>query len=461
MGMGNGNRALLVATLLTLACNGDSGSVWDDVGQDGDADTSPVSGVDATSEGGDGATSGDTSADDDSVADDTGGTKLDVGYDPDDPGIGGCGCEHTFIWVANSEESTVSKINTRTMVEEGRYRTREEGSGNPSRTSVNLVGDVAVANRHGGLVKFWADVDNCVDRNGDGTIQTSTGKNDVLAWDAEECRAWYTDFNTTNQRPVAWTGGQVGPDSCDASTAKVWTVASATPGFPGLGGEGGVIAYLVDGETGLPEQTVPVPGFNGAGLGAYGGAVDRWGNLWFTALGFGAGGQLARVDRDTLTAELFMTPNNVQPYGITVDHTGRPWVSSTLGEGAGRFDYNTQTWGVVSGFFGGSGLTEGPNGEFMYVAAGSSVRAVDLETLAVTATWTNDQSVKGVGFDVDGYLWAVAWSDPDIPGQIAPAYKVDVDTMTVQDVYMGLDQPYTYSDMTGSALGNVTCPPEG
>ncbi|MEM6992796.1 MAG: hypothetical protein AAF721_19935 [Myxococcota bacterium] len=446
--------------MLTFSCGDSDSSIWESAGGDtsGNAEAGDDDGQGEQGDGGGTAADGTT----DDGGDDGGGVKLDVGPSADDGGgTGLCGCEHTYIWVANAEESTVSKINTRTMEEEGRYLTREDGAGNPSRTSVNLVGDVAVANRAGGLAKFWADVDNCVDRNGDGTIQTSTGKADVLPWAAEECRAWYSDFNTTNQRPVAWTGGQILPDACDVSSAQIWTVTSATPGFPGQGGAGGVIAYLVDGETGLAQETIPIPEFNGALLGAYGGAVDKLGTFWFTSIGFGSGGQLARVSADTLEYEIFMTPNNVQPYGITVDHKGRPWVSSTLGEGAGRFDYATQEWGVVTGFFGGSGLTEGPTGELMYISAGDSVYAVDLETLDHAGTWTTTQSVKGVGFDVDGYLWAITWADPEIPGETAPAYKVDVDTMSVQDVYMGLDYPYTYSDMTGSALGNVTCPPEG
>ena len=449
---------LIPATFLTISCGEDEGSVWDGQGQSGD--TAGDDDDDADGNDGAGGTAG-TAGDDDDAADDTGGVKLDVGHDTDDGVGGGCGCQYSYIWVANSEESTVSKINTKTLEEEGRYITRPDGGGNPSRTSVNLEGDVAVANRYGGLVKFYADESNCEDKNGDGVIQTSTGKNDVLSWDAEECRAWYTEFNTTNQRPVAWTGGQVGPDSCDASSAKVWTVTSAVPGFPGLGGIGGVIAYLVDGETGQPEETIPIPDFDGASLGAYGGAVDKWGNLWFTSIGFGSGGVLARVDRDTFDYELVLTPSDVQPYGITVDHLGRPWVSSTLASGGGVYDHSTGQWQVVQGFFGGSGLAEGPNGEYMYISAGETVRAIDLMTLDHAAMWSTDQTVKGVGFDVDGYLWAVTWADPEEPGQMAPAYKVDVGTMTVDDVYTGLDYPYTYSDMTGSALGNVTCPPAG
>ena len=51
--------------------------------------------------------------------------------------------------------------------------------------------------------------------------------------------------------------------------------------------------------------------------------------------------------------------------------------------------------------------------------------------------------------------------DPDEPGSQAAAYKIDVGTMTTDGVFTGLQDPYTYSDMTGNALGSVACTPEG
>ncbi|MCS6799014.1 MAG: putative metal-binding motif-containing protein, partial [Myxococcota bacterium] len=55
-----------------------------------------------------------------------------------------------FIWIANSGEGTVSKVDTRTFVEVARYITGPAGRGNdPSRTSVNTEGDVYVGNRSG------------------------------------------------------------------------------------------------------------------------------------------------------------------------------------------------------------------------------------------------------------------------------------------------------------------------
>ena len=132
---------------------------------------------------------------------------------PDSPG-GECSaqCQETrwsYAFIVNSGEATVSKINTRTLVEEGRYQTRPDGSGNPSRTSVSIdARAVAVANRMGGLTKFWALTEDCDDKNGNGMIDTSTGAGDVKPFADEECVAWHTPFpEATTQRPVAWTSG--------------------------------------------------------------------------------------------------------------------------------------------------------------------------------------------------------------------------------------------------------------
>ena len=80
------------------------------------------------------------------------------------------------------------------MIEEGRYVTRPGQTGDPSRTSVNLVGDVAVANRNGGLTKVYARSEKCAESNGMPGIQTSTDSN-YLPWGVEECVAWHTPMN--------------------------------------------------------------------------------------------------------------------------------------------------------------------------------------------------------------------------------------------------------------------------
>ncbi|MGH1347720.1 MAG: hypothetical protein ACRBN8_39565 [Nannocystales bacterium] len=465
MGWGSTSRVALLGLAATAsACNSDSssdafasaaGGGSSSQGDEGTpSSTAPSSGSSSAGASSSAAVSSGEAADE--TGDDI---KLDVGSPKG--GFGSCECELTYLWVADHVEGTVSKINTRTLEEEGRYLTRADGNGNPSRTSVNLSGDVAVANRHGGLTKFYANPDNCLDTNGTPGIQTSSGGGDVLPWDQEECRAWFVDFPTTNQRPVAWTGETTAPGNCDASVSQVWTVTSTVPGlFPGLGGAGGVTASLLDGLSGAIDAQVDVPDFPGGSFGAYGGAVDAAGNLYFSPLGGFGAALLARVDKDTLTYQIWDIPAGVAPYGITVDHTGRVWLASNFGSIAARFDPVTETWGVVEGLGGGSGLAEGPD-DLMYVSQGNSVRAVHIDTLEITGTWTTDEDVKGVSFDADGYLWAVTFRDDEDPMSEAGAFKIDVETMSVVDVFTGLRDPYTYSDMTGNALGSVACAPEG
>jgi hypothetical protein len=59
-----------------------------------------------------------------------------------------------FIWVPNSNEGTVSKYDTVTGDELGRYWTgpASAGNGNPSRTTVDLEGSVWFGNRNTGTV---------------------------------------------------------------------------------------------------------------------------------------------------------------------------------------------------------------------------------------------------------------------------------------------------------------------
>jgi hypothetical protein len=61
---------------------------------------------------------------------------------------------------------------------------------------------------------------------------------------------------------------------------------------------------------------------------------------------------------------------------------------------------------------------------------------------------------KGVSVDIDGYIWVAFQNDTH-------AYRIDPNTYAIETV-SGLNDPYTYSDMTGGQLANVNCnPPEG
>ena len=172
-------------------------------------------------------------ADSEDAPSDDGKTRLDAGgpVPGAPPGID-CGDSsrgndaETFqhIWIANSSQGTVSKIDTESGEELGRYLTGP-GNDDPSRTSVGLDGDVVVANRAGGIVKIYAETADCADEQGQ--RQTSSGPQEILEWGTDTCVAWHVALpgaggdppNHQGPRPVAW---DVGPDPCLLGDERVW-----------------------------------------------------------------------------------------------------------------------------------------------------------------------------------------------------------------------------------------------
>ncbi|MEM9453374.1 MAG: hypothetical protein AAGF11_04295 [Myxococcota bacterium] len=395
--------------------------------------TSPTGAATTNLPGGSGGSGGSTAAGSSTAAadDETAGPPVtfDYGGIPDAPEYcqqGEGEIEFSYIWVANSTQSTISKINTQSLVEEGRYYTRPDTNGSPSRTSVSLTGNVAVANRNGGLTKFYALEDNCIDSNNSGTINTSSGAANILPWGSEECMAWHTPMAYSSQRPVAWTQGEWDQAACATLNEKVWT--------SGANGNN-IEVLLVDGDTGVIEETIPSPGVSAGFYGIYGAAVDSEGNFWGSQLG---GGTLVNVDLQTLDIRTWPTPAG--GYGMTVDHEGYVWTCSFS---AARFDPVSETWQTAN--VGGQGGCMADGGDILWMAA-SPMIGINRHTLAVEYSIPLPNYVHGVSVDFEGYVWGVSMN--------TEAYRVDPMAGT-WDVVGGLVNPYTYSDMTGFALNNV------
>jgi hypothetical protein len=380
----------------------------------------------------------------------------------------------SFIWIANSAEGTVSKLDTRTMVELARYQTRPDGMGRPSRTSVGDNGDVVVANRDGGVTKIFANSTMCPDKNANGTIETSTGRDNVLPWGEDECVAWHTPISHWSNRPIAWSATPA-PDA----PAKIWTAGALPPGGAGCGPTDCTIdVFRLNGETGVIEDTINITGLSGTDFigttipfggvlienyGPYGGASDAGGNFWVFV---GNTTQLIRVDAVTLEYRIWPVEPAGNGYGITIDEKGRVFVCGTLG--LSRFDPATETWmtspgGPVLGFNGC--MTDGAGK--IWVGGGSDfgdagLHGYDAETLMHITSYPVG-GVKGVSIDIDGFVWGVG--SPGAFVQNAAngntAWRVDPMTGEVM-MYDGLSGAYSYSDMTGFGLASagVILPPD-
>ncbi|MBL8943539.1 MAG: hypothetical protein JNK45_10340, partial [Myxococcales bacterium] len=319
------------------------------------------------------------------------------------------------------------------------------GAGNPSRTSVSLSGDVAIANRAGGITKVYAKTEDCIDDNGMPGLQTSTGGGDVLPWDVEECVAWHVPMPYTTQRPVAWSPGQFDMASCSYFDEKVWTTGAQS------GVSGTVVTTVVNGDTGVIEQEIAMPEIQIGYFGPYGAAFDPNGDYWFVDSGNdGATQELVRVDHETFTYDIWTTPP-VSPYGFTVDTLGRPWIAGYSG-GTARFDPVTEMFDTNPAIT-GLGIQEDADG-IMWMAHypwdWEGVYGIDRDTMQIVDMIPLPSSAaKGVSIDFFGYVWVV--------DQGTSAFRVDKDSHNF-DTFTGLTSPYTYSDMTGWGLKNVTNP---
>jgi len=349
----------------------------------------------------------------------------------------------SYIWIANSSQGTVSKIDTQTLVEEGRYRVRPDSSGNPSRTSVSLNGDVVVANRAGGIVKIFSNTENCVESNGMPGIQTSTGSDDILDWGVEECIAWYAPFDYQTQRPVTWTQGVLNEDTCEYEDPKVWT----------SGRTGAAVAdvLLLDGATGAVEGTAQVPSVGWAGL--YGGSVDGDGNFWTVDHNWNGPSTLVQVNRETLEVSTYPVEGSVH-YGLAIDSQGHPWLCGN--GGVSKFDPVELTWQHLAPPNGGSALggcmTDGAGTLWHSRYPDAMLVGINTETLQVVDEIAIPAYVHGVSIDFEGNVWGVTFASTE-------AYRVNPETHEY-DIVSGLVGAYTYSDMTGFALSSAGTIPQ-
>ncbi|GAB5546597.1 MAG: hypothetical protein SangKO_063570 [Sandaracinaceae bacterium] len=398
--------------------------------------------------------------------------------------------ETYFAWIANHLFGTITKLDTRTGTQSAEYdsalldgtnaarppgercRTDAAGGNCPSRTAVDLRGAVYVANRaffnQGTVTKIAGFPSDCVDRNGNGVIDTSQdidGDGIIersvpgeFLGQMDECILWTVNVGSRNDVPRAI--------AIDAA-GTVWV---------GLHDASSVVQ--LDPNTGAVLRTVPLPRTSPfSGFRPYGAAADSVGNVWFVE---SASGSIINVDASTgalgsiQTASMRGTDCS-SSYGIAVDSRDRIWVAGFLCEGAFRFDPVAARWFDVA--LPDSGVTRGiaadamgriylasshtfirflPGGGFDTSPPISRLTIFDADTgrgLRVIGTPSAPLpglGSTGVGLDSSGMVWLVNQDS-------STATRVDPTTGAARDFPTG-ESPYTYSDFTGFALRTFTAP---
>lgn len=347
--------------------------------------------------------------------------------------LGGETAGGQYIWIANTREGTVSKIDTRARVEVARYVTGPNRDTSPSRTTVGFSGDCVVANRDlvGAATKFYGAA--CPDADGDGVVETSHGPDEVLGWMQDECMAWSTPVGAV-ARGSAF---EIRSELDDAAHEYVW-IGSTTDG----------LIREIDAESGELTGRVIQPA-DPYGVFPYGVAIGPDHQLWTFGMHHDSdfmfaqwSNRLLAFDTGDLSLREFPIPQSF--YGLAVDSEGRVWIGGTVG----RFDPATGTWTQPTVAVAGAGIAVDAEGNAYTGEEGYGLR-IDADDMTVT-------SVPGVGghgwaIDFDGFIWS-------IPYEGAVAHVSDPDTLEEVATIEGLVGAYTYSDMTGFQLSNVTQP---
>jgi hypothetical protein len=322
----------------------------------------------------------------------------------------------------------------------------------PSRVVVDGNGDAYVASRgfvtQGSVTKIVADRANCVDRNGNGMIDTSGSATDVRGYGLDEC--------------VAWTAN-VGPADAVLRALATDRGDTANPfGYVWVGGYNSRQAYRLNPRT-------------GALLGTYAldiNPVTRDGTLWTSTLTGTASAGIQAINTTTLTVNgpvgfplarrLSGCPNT---YGMTADGRGRLWLAGWDCRDALGYDPATNTWTRVDttsliGGTAGRGITVDAGGRIWMNFAisgdstsggllnwdsnafvgGGTIPASAVAQVSLPGGFTGPSAL---GIDRLGNVWNAHYQPPSPLVRYTPSTNSSV-------VLFGPNQVYSYSDFTGS-----------
>jgi streptogramin lyase len=386
------------------------------------------------------------------------------------------------VWVANTGEGTVSRLDVDTGREVGRYPAsllpdHDPTEADPSRTAIDFGGNCWVANRYrdtrrpGAVTKIAARRRDCQDRDKNGQIDTSRDLNKDGVIDVTSAEYWGRDDEC-----VLFTT-QVGEG---ASIARALAVAPDTSGRSPLGNAWVGLNYgetnpelrsavQIDGQTGTVLATYPLD------LNPYGAlAAGGQGKVWFTNTRWQAP-QIGRPNRQLpdnppAIQGIDFRSGEVGPryevqragahcegsYGLAVDPAGTIWVSGYVCPYVFRFDPDNLHWDSVAldpGLGDTRGLAADRDG-WIWVARS---QYCGQETCGILTRFHSSgvdrienfflphgRETIGVDLDYLGRLWAVN-RETDTVSRLDPA------TGLVEEFNTG-PSPYSYSDFTGYSL---------
>ena len=376
-----------------------------------------------------------------------------------------------FIWIALSQRCTIAKVNTETGAILGEYRTISDSAScnQSSRTTVGIDGSVWVGHRGPGGVTHvgLAELNQCIDRNSNGTIETSTGYDDVEAWPgsdsnaanaADECILHHVDTDTVlggfaDSRHMSidannklWVGSYNSGGMFVRINGTTGTIETAAKDNP-CGGYGG----LIDGDGVIWSAAGPLlrwdpdaadsatnPQCINTPVNVYGVAIDPSGWVWVNEFG----NRVAKVSPDGTTSQgPFFNGSNTGSQGLAIDSDGDAWISSSLSCFSGCTIGHLLNDGTLVG------IVSTPTG------SGSTGVAVDAAGKIWTANIYSHTAVR-----IDPNAGPLGCGGTGCASGTERVGEVDLTVTFPATATRPAPSPYNYSDMTGAQLFDTTAP---
>ncbi|OAD19875.1 conserved hypothetical protein, secreted [Candidatus Thiomargarita nelsonii] len=328
-----------------------------------------------------------------------------------------------FIWIANSGENTVSKIDTVTGCELGRYLTGP-GNEDPSRTTVDINGDLWVGNRESNTAtKFLLNPPAGATSQPD-NVDCTINPASVLPWGTDVAMALRINVDS-------------GPRALAVDALNnVW-----------IGGSGQNMGYY-NGTTGIQIKNIHV------GRTCYGALIDGNGTLWVSNKNTA---YLTRIDNPDAPGNghtmSFIPTGDGWVYGISIDQQGYIYTSGYTNNRLRQLDPATNTWNYsvsISGGGYGRGVAVGLDGD-VWVAHSSTHRVTRHNAAdgSLIATVGVGNTPTGVATAADGKIWVTNYNSNSV-------MRIDPNTNLEDFTRTGHTSPYNYSDMTGIISRNIT-----
>jgi len=368
-----------------------------------------------------------------------------------------------YIWIANYAQDTVTKMDTRTGKQVAKYHSvlvrnwdgsvpavaaPGGGCNSPSRTAVDGSGNAFAVNRavcsnSASVTKYAGSLSACVDRNGNGAIETSSDVNGnglielnatEFKGQADECILYTKNFAAP---------GDLGRGAAVDADQNLWVTGFSSSKLWKINGETGALMQVID-----PRVQTSLPSY------IYGIAIGPNGFIYTSDI---QNRYLMKINPNApVGSQVVRTLLSPTPtYGIAVDKNGVVWLGNWSNSGGNivRADFTAGTvtmHGAGQGSCGGltRGVAVDQNGD-VWTSCFSTNRLLKFNSAGVLlGNWAVGAGPVGAAVDGDRKIWTVNQSGDT-------ATRFDPATNTTQSFPTG-GSPYSYSDMTGFQQRNFT-----